>query len=132
MSNALSDVPASAASGEHPRRLGGIWHNQHGSELHLHVGAGGALAGTFQSATGDPSGDAQPVAGRADMAPWGTTTAVGFLVLWPEAHSVTCWSGRYDTALDRIEATWVMTAEAEEHDAWMATRIGHDVFVRGD
>lgn len=112
--------------------LDGTWSNALGSTLHLSVHPDGSLSGSFSSGAGDCAGGHHAVVGRVDMAPWGRTAVIGFVVAWPASHSMTCWSGRFDAQRRTISATWVMTAEAEEHDAWMATRVGHDEFAPFD
>ncbi len=110
-------------------RLGGVWYNQFGSRLELLADPSGGLSGTFQSGVGGVAG-AHPLTGFYDSSPEGHDPVIAFVVCWPEAHTVTAWSGHYHVGDDLIEATWLLTGEASEWGEWRATRVGQDLFGR--
>ena len=111
------------------REISGVWYNQLGSQLHLQGDEHGRLTGNFHSTVGSPSGD-HPVTGFFDPEPEARGGPLGFTVCWPDAHSVTVWSGRYEVDGDIIVATWLLTGHLVGGDDWCSTVIGHDVFRR--
>lgn len=113
-----------------PLVLEGTWRNQLGSRLAVQVDGRGGLHGTYHSEAGLAPEAIYRVSGSYDPAPSASTVVVGFVVDWPETHSVTVWSGVYDGSDDTIKATWLMTAEREPAEEWRSTLVGHDVFRR--
>lgn len=111
-------------------RISGVWYNQLGSRLELEADGDGTLAGTLSSGVGGATGS-HTVTGRYDPVPEDDGSALGFVVSWPEAHSVTVWSGHYHVADDAIDATWLLAGEAPTEGEWHTTHIGHDIFSRG-
>ena len=109
--------------------ISGVWYNQLGSQLHLHGDQDGRLTGNFHSTVGSPTGN-YPVTGFFDPEPDAQGGPLGFTVCWPDAHSVTVWSGQYEAKDDTIVATWLLTGRLIGSDDWRSTVIGHDVFRR--
>ena len=106
----------------------GTWHNQLGSRVELMTQKAGELTGTFVSGVGAATGPHLLVGFYDDSPPDGSCT-LGFVVSWREEHSVSAWSGRYESGRDAIVATWILSA-AIPQDAWRATSIGYDEFRR--
>lgn len=113
-------------SGLPARGLHGRWCNQRTSHLELRVDAQGRLTGRFEPA--GPLQGGHELTGLCNACGDGGAT-IGFVVAWPEAGSVTVWSGRYDAGADTITTTWLLAGPGEAED-WRATTIGHDVFRR--
>lgn len=104
----------------------GRWCNQRSSLLELGVDAQGRLTGRFEPSRSRLGG--HEVTGFLN--PCGEADAtIGFVVAWPEAGSVTVWSGRYDAGADTITTTWLLATQGEPVD-WRANTIGHDLFHR--
>lgn len=112
------------------RLLEGSWVNQLGSELYLEADPEGAIRGTFSNHAGWGLHEACAVYGVCDPSSSGLDTVLGFVVLWPAAHTQTAWSGQYHADDDTIRATWLMTTETEPEDEWRATIVGQDIFTR--
>jgi len=106
----------------------GAWQNQLGSRVELITQKTGELTGTFVPAVGAPIGP-HLLVGFYDDSPADGSCTLGFVVRWPEEHSVSAWSGRYESGRDVIVATWLLSA-AIPQDAWRATSIGCDEFRR--
>ncbi len=115
--------------GDVATRISGTWYNQLGSRLELHADSTGRLSGTFHSGVG---GAAVPcaVTGSFDPAPHHEVSVVGFVVLWPDAHAVTVWSGHYHPDEDVITAMWLLAGECNDQGEWRSTHVGHDLFSR--
>jgi Avidin family len=107
----------------------GVWYNELGSTMRLECGEDGRLSGTYalnaQVATGS-STEPHPLTGFVDLAPETETAAVGFAVLWPAAHAITTWLGRFDSMRDVLTTTWLYTGGM----ASRTTMVGPDVFTR--
>lgn len=116
--------------------LSGTWCNQLHSTLTLDDDGKGGLTGTIVCASGEFAGLEFPLVGSYDPAPSSSATAVAFVTGWANSatsgHSVTAWSGQYDTDTDTIVATWMLTTETGvgPTDEWHSTLIGQDWFWR--
>ncbi len=106
----------------------GTWRNQLGSRVELRTQTAGGLTGTFVPGAGAHIG-AHLLVGFYDDSPEDGSCTLGFVVRWPEEHSVSTWSGRYQSGRDVIVATWLLSS-ALPPDAWRATSIGCDEFRR--
>lgn len=112
--------------------LQGDWHNQHGSVLHLEVGPGGKLSGTFRTAVGVASHDEKfPLVGFV------TENRIAFCVHFGKEGSLTSWVGHWrgEGGGGEIDALWHMAVRVTDPDAardpWRATWTGADTFRRG-
>ena len=110
-------------------RLRGPWTNELDSWMELEARPDGTLTGHYRSSVGADGGP-QPLAGYYDPRPENGIAVLGFTVAWPTTHTVTVWSGRYDTERDVITATWLLSGEVDRVDAWRSTLVGADVFTR--
>jgi hypothetical protein len=111
--------------------MSGTWVNQLHSRLTIDHGLGGVLHGTYVTAVGGLTGIEHPMVGFCDEALRGAECPIGFVVRWVEDHSVTSWSGRYDSVSDQITAMWLLTGAARDHDQdWRSTLTGQDTFRR--
>ena len=115
--------------------LAGIWYNELGSEMVLHIDWK-RLTGTFVTGVGGIEGTYKLV-GMADPNPSSAGQAFGFVISWAQdmeskATSVTVWSGQYQIIKnqEQLTTTWLMTTETEASDDWASTLIGHDIFRR--
>ncbi|HVA06569.1 MAG TPA: avidin/streptavidin family protein [Acidimicrobiales bacterium] len=106
----------------------GTWHNQLGSRVELMTQKPGELTGTFVPGLGAVTGS-HLLVGYYDDSPEDGSCTLGFVVRWPQEHSVTAWSGRYESGRDVIVAMWLLSA-ATPQDAWRATSVGCDEFRR--
>jgi hypothetical protein len=113
-----------------PHPLEGTWSNQLGSYLTLEVDGMGGLRGTYRPGAGSVAGNTYPLAGSYDPRPSANATVLGFVVDWTEVHSVTVWSGQYQSDDVVIRATWLMATETDVGDEWKSTYVGHDIFHR--
>jgi hypothetical protein len=114
--------------------LNGVWKNELGSTMTLADDGQGGLTGTYITAAGQYQGVSFPLAGRYDTQPNDTgVSAIGWTVAWQlgsdNAHSVTAWSGQLHEDLGVIVATWLLTSETTEADAWGDTLVGQDTFT---
>ena len=123
-----SEAFTAAQAGVTP--LSGIWVNQLHSRLTISHDLTGALGGTYMTAVGELAGTDHPLVGFCDQGGPGGGILLGFVVRWPEDHSVTAWSGHYDPASDEINAMWLLTAAGDPCRDWKSTHIGHDSFRR--
>lgn len=112
------------------KQINGRWRNQLGSYLNLWSDEEGLITGSFNPSVGGVHGTHR-VTGYLDPRPR-ESVALGFVVSWHPAHSITVWLGQYDRDNDVITATWLLTGELPERDGWRSTNIGHDVFHRDD
>lgn len=117
--------------------IAGAWYNELGSKMVLSQN-GSSITGTYQTAVGDASGIYELV-GSIDVAgdPEGNGQAVAWVVVWNNqpngsSHSITAWSGQYQTADGNEEITtlWLLTQETPAHKDWASTSVNQDVFTR--
>lgn len=112
----------------------GLWYNELGSQMELNV-SGNNVWGWYYSAVGVAQ-YTYPLTGQINMQPYPYSQVLGWAVAWTNtyqnAHSVTAWSGQYQTVdnQEEIIAFWLLTNETPEKQDWSATRIGKDVFTR--
>lgn len=112
----------------------GLWYNELGSVMQLNV-SGGNVWGWYYSAVGNAQSTYQ-LAGSINPKPYPFSQVLGWAVSWTNAyknaHSVTSWSGQYQTidGQEEIVAFWLLTSETPEEQDWEATQIGKDVFTR--
>jgi len=113
----------------------GIWYNELGSQMQLNV-SGNNVWGWYYSAVGKAV-ETYPLSGQINTQPFPSSTALGWAVAWTNsysnAHSVTAWSGQYQTidSEEEIIAFWLLTDEmSDPNDDWEATQVGRDVFTR--
>lgn len=112
----------------------GIWYNELGSQMQLNV-SGGNVWGWYYSAVGVAQAT-YPLSGQINTKPYPFSQVLGWAVAWTNAyqnaHSVTAWSGQYQTVDgdEEIIAFWLLTNEMPEQQDWEATLIGKDVFTR--
>lgn len=112
----------------------GIWYNELGSVMQLNV-SGANVWGTYYSAVGNVK-FTYPLSGQINTKPQTFSQALGWSVAWTNAysnaHSVTSWSGQYQTidGQEEIVAFWLLTNEMPEDQDWEATVVGQDVFTR--
>jgi hypothetical protein len=112
----------------------GIWYNELGSQMELNV-SGNNVWGWYYSAVGVAQ-YTYPLAGEINTQPYPYSQVLGWAVAWTNAyqnaHSVTAWSGQYQTidGQEEIIAFWLLTSETPELQDWEATLIGRDVFTR--
>lgn len=121
--------------------ISGGWRDQLGSRVELRVDEGLRISGSFHSSeegaeahhplTGYVAAREAPGVG-ADGGEGSASLALGFVVSWRPASSITVWSGSYDAATDTISATWLLTGGPFGHPAWGSSLIGHDVFHRDE
>ena len=112
----------------------GLWYNELGSQMQLNI-SGNNVWGWYYSAVGLAK-FTYPLTGQINYQPQPFGQVLGWAVAWnngyQNAHSVTAWSGQYQTIDDQEEiiAFWLLTNETPEQQDWEATRIGQDVFTR--
>lgn len=113
--------------------LDGTWVNELKSTFVIEPVQGGALVGTYETlVSGDACAKGQFIAsGRTDVDSRGSSVA--WSVSWTNQESscasVTAWAGQYD-GKDTIVAFWLLSRKTSPDDAWAATTIGMDTFVR--
>ena len=107
----------------------GTWRNELGSHLRLCDAPGDGLSGSFASAVG-ATRKGRPVVGFHGRRQSDGSAIVGFVVRWPDSDSVGAWCGRYDPRDDRIRAEWLLVTDSDAANAWRATTMGCDEFVR--
>ncbi|MEM8530773.1 MAG: avidin/streptavidin family protein [Chloroflexota bacterium] len=115
--------------------LSGKWYNELGSMIEIEV-VGDTITGTFTPNTDELVG-VYPLTGRTDSDPSPDSQAFGFVVAWhrgPEdnLHSVTAWSGQYQTidGKEALTTQWLLTREHIPEHNWSSTVVGHDTFTR--
>ena len=113
----------------------GTWFNELGSEMVFRVN-GTSISGTYETKVGDAAGIYQ-LNGALDDKPNVSGQAIGFVVAWVNqahgsSHSVTSWSGQYQTidGEEVIITFWLLTAETDPQNDWESTLIGKDIFTR--
>jgi len=112
----------------------GLWYNELGSQMQLNV-SGSSVWGWYYSAVGMAQ-FTYPLSGQINTQPYPFSQVLGWAVPWRSAylnaHSVTAWSGQYQTVdgEEEIVAFWLLTNEMPENQDWEATRVGKDVFTR--
>ncbi|MDT4895247.1 MAG: hypothetical protein QOH25_324 [Acidobacteriota bacterium] len=112
----------------------GLWYNELGSQMELNV-SGNNVWGWYYSAVG-VAAFTYPLAGQINPQPYPFSQVLGWAVAWTnayqKAHSVTTWSGQYQTIdnQEEIIAFWLLTNETQEAQDWEATNVGQDVFTR--
>jgi hypothetical protein len=107
--------------------ISGRWENQLTSRVRF-VTSNGSITGTFTSGVG-AAGTEHALTGFYDPSPRHGSCTLGFVVSWPDEHSVTVWSGHYEAERDVIVATWLLSSDTARGD-WRSTTIGHDEFRR--
>ena len=112
----------------------GIWYNELGSQMQLNA-SGNNVWGWYYSAVG-VAAYTYPLSGQINTQPYPYSQVLGWAVAWTNAyqnaHSVTTWSGQYQTVdgHEEIVAFWLLTNELPENQDWEATLVGKDVFTR--
>jgi hypothetical protein len=112
----------------------GHWYNELGSQMELNI-SGSNVWGWYYSAVG-LAAYTYPLAGQINTQPYPFSQVLGWAVAWTNAyqnaHSVTTWSGQYQTVdnQEEIIAFWLLTSETPEEADWAATNVGRDVFTR--
>ncbi len=112
----------------------GLWYNELGSQMQLNI-SGNNVWGWYYSAVGTAQ-FTYLLTGQINTQPYPFSQVLGWAVAWTNAyqnaHSVTAWSGQYQTidGEEEIVAFWLLTSEMPEQDDWEATLIGQDVFTR--
>jgi hypothetical protein len=111
---------------------GTTWLNELGSTVTFSQ-TGNELGGQYVTAVGDASGT-YALTGWIDAVPAGTTTVLGFCVLWSNAsgnsHSATTWAGQiipYGTS-SLMVTTWLLSLATVPEDYWESTRVSMDIF----
>ena len=113
----------------------GHWHNELGSEFVLTTD-GNDIRGTCRTTVGDAPGT-YPLVGLTDDAPFLGPQVLALSVVWDSEqhgnlHSVTAWSGQYQSA-DGDEVLvmfWSRTLETESNSDAQSTQVGKDLFRR--
>ena len=114
--------------------LKGTWYNELGSMMMLEVN-GDSITGTYQTAVGSAEGTYQLV-GSMDSNPTEGGQAIAWVVVWNNqylnSHSITAWSGQYQTidGEEEIASLWLLTREEPSADDWSSTLINQDIFTR--
>ena len=110
----------------------GKWFNELGSLMTIEPIGGNVFTGEYQTRVGD-AGGIYSVSGQTD----GDQQSLGWTVGWVnndkgDSHSVTSWSGQYQTVGgdETITAMWLLTSDTTTPDDWKSTLIGKDVFTR--
>ncbi len=112
----------------------GTWYNELGSMMNLEVN-GASITGTYQTAVGSAEGTYQLV-GSIDSDPTAGGEAIAWVVVWNNqhlnSHSITAWSGQYQTIgeEEEISSLWLLTREEPSEDDWSSTLINQDIFTR--
>jgi hypothetical protein len=112
----------------------GLWYNELGSQMELNV-SGNNVWGWYYSAVG-VAAFTYPLSGQINTNPYPFSQVLGWAVAWTNAyqnaHSVTAWSGQYQTidGQEEIIAFWLLTNEVPEAQDWDATQVGKNVFTR--
>ena len=112
-------------------QLSGKWHNQHGSEVELHVLDDGRITGKFHSGTGRAKGE------PCDLVGFATESLVAFTVDFSRHDSLTSWAGHFVAERDglAIHATWTMSVASPKRNdpelSWKGVWTGSDTFRRG-
>jgi len=109
--------------------IGGIWYNELESQLLLEADSSGRLSGTLRSGVGEGP-DHYPLTGFYSPVSKSNGAVLGFVVCWPNVHSLTAWTGHFHPDEDVITATWLLAGESGESGEWRSTNIGHDLFSR--
>lgn len=110
------------------QHISGSWTNELGSHVSIEA-AGGRLTGTYASSVGDSREEEKLVGFYLPEAEDGRVV-IGFVVAWPASRSVTTWSGCYRADCDIMTAFWILREDTSPENAWRATTVGCDVFVR--
>ncbi|WP_394827215.1 avidin/streptavidin family protein [Pendulispora albinea] len=114
--------------------IGGTWYNELGSQMNISQ-AGANISGTYWTAVGDAEGE-YALTGQINEKPSAGGQAVGWTVVWTNtygtSHSVTTWSGQYQSigGEEEIVTFWLLTTEASPGSDWEATNVGQDTFTR--
>lgn len=114
--------------------LDGRWSNQQGSILELEVHGDGWISGTFRAASDGTSYRPYRVSGTYTVRQDGGRGVVGSVVGWPQAGSITVWTGEYDPQRDELRTSWLMMAPSDqvgsaESDELTAS-VGGEIFRR--
>ena len=114
--------------------IAGIWYNELGSQMTV-TQNGATISGTYSTAVGSASGQ-YALVGQVNTEPSAGGQAVGWSVVWTNSygssHSVTTWSGQYQSSggQEEIGTFWLLTSEQMPQNDWEATNIGQDTFTR--
>ncbi|MCZ6707045.1 MAG: avidin/streptavidin family protein [Chloroflexi bacterium] len=110
----------------------GKWFNELGSLMTIEPIGANVFTGEYQTRVGD-AGGIYTVSGQTD----GDQQSLGWTVGWVnndkgDFHSVTSWSGQYQTVGgdETITAMWLLTMDTASGDDWKSTFVGKDVFMR--
>jgi avidin family protein len=116
--------------------LEGNWYNELNSSMKLEVN-GNVITGVYTNAAGQATGDFK-LYGVIEPSPVDSNQVLAWVVTWVRLsdgknfHSVTAWSGQYQS-IDQQEVLtteWLLTSETDPNDDWASTMVGHDVFTR--
>jgi hypothetical protein len=108
----------------------GIWKNQHGSALELHV-ADGIVRGRFESGVGD---DGKII--WVDISGQVLDNVLTFHAVYPMYGTVVAWVGQHtaDKGGGSIKTHWIhatnLPDDQEMEWMWYSNRIGSDIFTR--
>lgn len=104
--------------------ISGTWYNELASQLDLEADGVGRLSGSLRSGVGEGPGR-YPLTGFYDPLPNGDGAVIGFVVSWPNVHSLTVWAGHFNPDENAITTTWLLAGATDE---WRSTNVGHDRF----
>ena len=116
----------------------GRWINELNSILIIeHVDKDGNISGKYNSAAGNAE-DFYALSGKLEpgLLDRSKGRPVGLTVVWKndkmDACSVTTWSGQFYSLPDKdvLIANWLLTRCQDFKDAWEATIVGQDHFVK--
>ncbi len=126
-SGSKKSVDASSAAVD----FNGMWRNELGSEMHLHVDSDGVVAGKYRTSVGEP----QPVE-EFDLSGFASGDLLSFVVNFGRYSSLASWSGQHtvDSGTEVIKTMWLLArniADADEPtDMWAAVLTGSNNFRR--
>jgi hypothetical protein len=113
-------------------RLAGTWHNQHNSEIEIHIDKEGRIGGFFRNGITEFANQSKeyPLVGFV------THDAVAFSVLFREHYCITSWTGHFASGDDEdtLQLLWHMSMGVRNQPQsriWKSIISGHDRFVRG-
>jgi hypothetical protein len=116
--------------------IAGTWYGQRGARLELTVAHGGRIEGKYYTSNQDDISGYFELIGMSDTRSFGGSRSFGFIVCWNNEyvnqHSVTAWSGQYQTVNGEevLVTNWLLTRETSPEDCWAATMVGNDTFKR--
>lgn len=117
------------------KSLAGTWYSELGSRLEIVLGNNELIEGNYYSAVGGAH-SAFRLTGIVDTLELKGSQCFGIVVSWNNEyvnqHSVTVWSGQYQTIEDEevLTTTWLLTHETDPTNDWTSTQVGTDTFHR--